>query len=210
MSEKKYLDCRIEWDICNFSTEDIAKFLNEESDIKFTVTPLPELASEEEITKKIWEWNQEVGVSRDLTPELCLKIARHLLGKVALPSPEPEKWCECRINPKEDFSVGVHPGHCKYCGLPIKETPKPPEKKELPEKLSEEESYIKHEKEVVAHLAKSEPEKCILHPEGGCDCDKPPEKKELPEKLSFISGLTEFQDTINALIDIIREMREAK
>ncbi len=157
MTPKKFLDVRIECENESLlGINHINSLLNRKHDTLYTVTPLPELASKDEITNII----EQAGFAHILANEIA-KILVGKVGKPALPSPEPEK---------EKRNIAEHI-ICSRCG----------------------ELWNNHD---------------------NIKCDsisfKPPEKKELPEKLSFISGLTEFQDTINALIDIIREMREER
>jgi len=161
MSEKKFLDCKIEYNSEeNLSLKEIQEILNNGAEDlgyneTFTIFPLPELASEEQLIDIIRKWEG----SQSLVKINYESLVKALLGKVALPSPGPEK--------------------------------------------------------------------CILHPEGGCDCDKPPEKKEPEEKKldnlpdSFFADpndtsfntqkqIIAIMNTIDKILSVIREMREGE
>ena len=187
MTEKKFLDVRIEWNVNKcFDLIAINARLNDWSrgDRDFIVTPLPELASEEQLIDIIRKWED----SQSLVKINYESLVKALLGKVALPSPEPEKETKgidigvvvkdentlispLLIDGKVVDKVGIYPSEVENIMVwvvdrNIRINPKPPEKKELPI--------------LIPLLVDEEPDKKLMI------------------------------DTINALIDIIREMREGK
>ena len=134
ITEKKFLDCRIEWEGLGqrITEKEIEWALSRFHRNIVAVTPLPELASAEEIEKIL----KRYGISEQLG--LQYKLAHALFGKVALPSPEPEKECEhvwifCGTGGGQ---TSINNDYlCQKCGRVKKEVLpiKPPEKKELPE-----------------------------------------------------------------------------
>jgi len=190
MTEKKFLDVRISvsQEITNWTYEEIERRLNSAfSFIAFKVTPLPELASEvNKILSKYYACDN-INCGKGAICNYCAirKDLEALLGKVALPSPEPEKETKgidigvvvkdentlispLLIDGKVVDKVGIYPSEVENIMVwvvdrNIRINPKPPEKKELPI--------------LIPLLVDEEPDKKLMI------------------------------DTINALIDIIREMR---
>ena len=211
MTEKKFLDCRISWKegSIDWTIRDIVKELNKNSALLVKVTPLPELASELELRNTFLNLAERVSVPDKINTN-CWRwawiidyydLAKALLGKVALPSPEPVKDCKCE-NPMD-----VQSDYCDTCGKLV-----------IPQREKNCDYYLCGKCLINSGTKKAWTTACKGLCKNWIPAPKPPEKKELPEKFFEIDFLeipgtkevTQCMIKINLILDIIREMREGK
>ncbi len=166
MSEKKFLDVRIECENeALLGIKHIKSLMSRHYDTPYTVTALPELASEEEIRNTFLSLAERVSIPDKINTNSWrwwawiidyYDLSHALVGKVVLPSPEPEKETKgidigvvvkdentlispLLIDGKVVDKVGIYPSEVENIMVwvvdrNIRINPEPPEKKEPEEK----------------------------------------------------------------------------